>query len=258
MSLRRPLISKPKRNPVPTNTVKQGHFDFGNPAFRAEAYVAGPQNERARAALDTWQSWPGGVFCLFGETGSGKSHLGTMWARSVKAPVIMGDLFDLKALEKLTQFGAAIAVIDQADLAEETALFALLTGLESRGGGVLFLSRDPPLIWPVTLPDLRSRLNAIACEQLYAPDTQLLSQLIIRQSAARGFRIDEAASTYLALRLPRTFEATREIVVAMQDVSSTTVKSPMALAQRALQAFYNQQKHDEDATDPNMQDLFSG
>jgi chromosomal replication initiation ATPase DnaA len=135
-------------------------------------------------------------------------------------------------------------------------LFALLTSLEHRGGGVLLLSRTSPLVWPATLKDLRSRLNAIACESLYPPDTALLSQLITRQSAARGFRIDEAASTYLAIRLPRTFEATRDIVVAMQEVASTTVKSPMALAQRALNAYYNAQEHENEQEQADMPDLF--
>jgi hypothetical protein len=72
--------------------------------------------------------------------------------------------------------------------------------------------------------------------------------LIIRHSAARGFKIDIAAATYLANRIPRTFEATRAISACMEEVTATSLKSPMALAQRALQAFYKREGYDDDTS----------
>jgi chromosomal replication initiation ATPase DnaA len=242
------LLTRPKPSPDLANA--QGHLDFGTPDFSADAYVADAQNARARMALDTWQTWPGGVFCLFGEAGAGKSHLGSMWANIAEAPIIMGADFDLAALSTVK---SNKVLIDRADLSDETALFSLLTSIESQGGAALLIARNPPLLWPYQLPDLKSRLGAIACESLKTPETDLLAKLIIRQSAARGFKIDEAASTYLASRIPRTFEATRVIVTYMESVTRASLKSPMALAQRALQALYKSGELDEEAT---TQDLF--
>jgi chromosomal replication initiation ATPase DnaA len=192
------------------------------------------------------------VFCLFGEEGGGKSHLGSIWAQSAGAPLIDGRAFDLRTFATLADHKA---LIDTADLCDETALFALLTALEREGGAVLLIARTPPALWPFTLPDLKSRLNAIACETLTAPEPDLLAQLIIRHSAARGFKIDEAASTYLASRIPRTFEATRAIVVCMEEVSRASLKSPMALAQRALQALYKSDGFDDETDTPDLFDL---
>jgi chromosomal replication initiation ATPase DnaA len=236
---------------LPAKPVTQGHLDFGPPSFAADDFVASAQNERARAALGTWQTWPGGVFCLFGEAASGKSHLGHIWAQVAGAPILHGETFDLATLSDLS---VRHALIDRADLCEETALFSLLTALESAGGAVLLIARKPPSSWPFALPDLRSRLNAIACERLTPPEPELLAQLIIRHSAARGFKIDDAASTYLAARIPRTFEATAAIVTCMEDVARASLKSPMALAQRALAALYERQGVDEDVTTPDLFD----
>lgn len=243
-----PVLSRQKSaSGIPTD---QGHLDFGAPNFAPGSYVASAQNARARRALDTWQTWPGGVFCLFGETGAGKSHLGSIWALAAGAPCLNGRDFDLESLAALT---SNKVFIDDADLCDETALFGLLTALESGGGAVLLIARNAPPLWSYTLPDLKSRLAAVVCETLTPPEPELLAQLIIRHSAARGFKIDEMAATYLATRIPRTFEATRSIVACMEDVTRASLKSPMALAQRALQAMYKTNESDDD---PATHDLF--
>jgi chromosomal replication initiation ATPase DnaA len=227
----------------------QGHLDFGAPDFAPGNYVKSPQNARARAALETWATWPGGVFCLFGEAGAGKSHLGHMWASAASAPILRGQDFDLTALAKLTTH---VALIDDADTCDETALFGLLTSLEHAGGAVLLIARTPPSLWPFSLPDLKSRLNAIACETLIPPEPELLAQLIIRLSAARGFKIDEASSIYLANRIPRRFAACRAIASCMESVSRASLKSPMALAQQALQALYKSDGYDDEPTNDDL------
>jgi chromosomal replication initiation ATPase DnaA len=238
-----------------STTKTQGHLDFGAPDFTPESYVHSAQNARARAALDTWRTWPGGVLALCGEALSGKSHLASMWARDISAPFYDGHSFDLAAAERLTAHKPARAVIDRADACDETALFALLTSLERDGGAVLLVARLAPASWRIELPDLRSRLGAIVFERLTAPEPHMLAALIIRHSAARGFKIDEAASTYLANRIPRTFEATRDIVACMEEVTSVTLKTPQALAQRALQAFYARTGYEDDAKTPDLFDL---
>lgn len=232
-------------------TTNQGHLDFGAPNFAPDTYVSSPQNARARAALQTWQTWPGGVFCIFGEAGSGKSHLGSLWAQSASARIMSGQNLDLATLSELT---ANVALIDNADLCDETTLFSLLTSLESKGGAVLLIAREPPTLWHFVLPDLMSRLRAIACETLTSPEPELLARLIVRHSAARGFKIDEAASTYLANRIPRTFAATGAIVTCMEDVAKASLKSPMALAQRALQALYKSDGYDDETATPDLFD----
>jgi chromosomal replication initiation ATPase DnaA len=247
------LLTRPKSSTV--QQTGQGHLDFGGPGFAPDSYVDSTQNARARAALERWQTWPGGVFCVFGESGSGKSHLGSMWAGRAGAPIVAGASFDLMVLTSITTNGAPLAVIDNADQCDETALFALLTHLESSGGAVLLIAQTPPGAWPFALPDLKSRLNAVVCEALSPPEPELLAQMIIRHAAARGFKIDEAAATYLANRIPRTFEATQVIVTCMQDVTRTSLKSPKALAQRALQAYYKNDDYADEIAAPDLFDL---
>jgi chromosomal replication initiation ATPase DnaA len=244
----------PQTKPKSAIAPHQRPLDFGAPGFASDDYVTGPQNARARAALETWQTWPGGVFCVFGEQGSGKSHLGSIWAARAGAALIRGVDLDLTSVTRLTANSVPLALIDDANSCDETALFALLTALESGGGGVLLIAQTPPKRWPFALLDLKSRLNAIACEALCPPEPDFLAQLIVRHGAARGFKIDEGASTYLANRIPRTFEATRAIVACMEDVTRTSLKTPKALAQRALQAYYQNDENRDESITPDLFD----
>ncbi len=218
--------------------MSQAHLDFGTPNYAAEAFVVSEETAPARAALDQWPTWPGGVFCLFGEAGSGKSHLGAIWAEKASAQVLKGSDLTLQFAESPAVSGKLIALIDEAEKADETALFALLSRLERDGGAVLLLSRQPPSHWPFDLADLRSRLQAIATESLKAPEQKLLAQLIIRYAAAKGFRLDEPSALYLSARIPRTFEAAKAVSACLETVATPSLKTPMALAQRALRALY--------------------
>jgi chromosomal replication initiation ATPase DnaA len=236
------------------STQPQGHLDFGSADFAPENYLQSPQNEAARTALETWTTWPGGVMALVGEAGAGKSHLGNMWAARANAPLLEGSQLDLDAVERLCEAGPIRAMIEQADQCDQTALFALLTRLENAGGAVLLIAQTPPAVWPFALPDLRSRLASVSVTSLRAPEPEILARLIVRQSAARGYKIDEAASSYLAQRIPRTFAATRDIVLCMDEVNRPSLKSPLALAQRALQALYARDDYEDEAATPDLFD----
>jgi chromosomal replication initiation ATPase DnaA len=235
--------------------IAQHHLDFGAPNFAPETFLHSPQSMRPWTALKTWGTWPGGVFCLCGETGAGKSHLGNMWAQTIGAPVILGKALDTALVSKMMDGGLLKVLIDNADECDEAALFTLLTALERDGGAVLLIAATPPGLWPFELRDLKSRLNSIAFEVMTAPEPALLAKLIIRHGAAAGFRIDEDASQYLAARIPRTFKATHDVIACMQNVDSATLKSPKALAQRALHALYTQAGYEDRETTPDLFEL---
>ncbi len=236
----------------PKSVLSQHHLNFGGPNFAPETFVHSPQSERPWTTLRTWQAWPGGVFCLCGEAGSGKSHLANIWASAAGATVIVGADLDMTLVQELIAMPSLIALVDDADKCNETALFSLLTALERQGGAVLLVSIAPPKYWPVDLPDLKSRLNSLAFDVMTSPEPDLLAKLIIRYAAATGFRIDVTASDYLAARIPRTFDAARDIVACMQEVDRSTLKSPKALVQRALHVLYTYDGYQDPETTPDL------
>ena len=52
-------------------------------SFAREDFLEGPSNAAALALIERWPDWPDRVVALVGPEGSGKSHLGAIWAERV-------------------------------------------------------------------------------------------------------------------------------------------------------------------------------
>src|SRR5205809_5405273 len=70
------------RQPDRLTMVKQLTFELAlpPPTFAREDFVVGDGNREALAWLDRWPDWPAPALALSGPAGSGKTHLGRIWA----------------------------------------------------------------------------------------------------------------------------------------------------------------------------------
>ncbi|MCS6853944.1 MAG: DnaA/Hda family protein [Elioraea sp.] len=184
------------------------------PSFAAADFVSGPATAEAELWLARWPDWPAGRLVLVGPEASGKSHLGAIWReRSGAVPVPATALGIAEVPQRLGS--ARHALVEDADQAagdgvRERALLHLLNLVAEQGGTVLLTARTAPPLWPLTLPDLRSRLVASAVATLGAPDEALLAAVLAKQLADRQLVCDPALVRYLAARLPRSFAAIAE------------------------------------------------
>ena len=192
-------------------------FAFGHrPALGGEDFLVAPPNAEAVAWLDRWPDWPGSALVIWGPAGCGKSHLAQVFMAERRAePLTMGDLSAEVA-------GTADAVLDDADrvagdAALEEALFHLYNRLRDAGGRLLLTAAAPPARWPLALPDLASRLKAVAQVPIAAPDDALMEALLVKLFADRQLRVEADVVGYLAARMERSFAAARRLVQALDD-----------------------------------------
>ncbi len=61
------------------------------PSFAREDFLAAPANSDALRAIDSWPDWAGRMLLLVGPPGSGKSHLGAIWAYAAQAAIIEAE-----------------------------------------------------------------------------------------------------------------------------------------------------------------------
>jgi chromosomal replication initiation ATPase DnaA len=73
--------------------------------------------------------------------------------------------------------------------------------------------------WSATLPDLRSRLNAISVAELYEPDDDLLGGVILKLFRERNIRPTEDVLPYLLRRVERSVPAVRDLVARIDEAS---------------------------------------
>lgn len=181
----------------------QGQKDF---------FVSSANSEAVRY-LDRWGTWPLPVALLIGPAGSGKTHLGRIFARRANA-----------------------RLIDDADTAasEEGLFHAWNEAVESRRP-LLLTGRSAPEDWNLSLPDLHSRLAATPRVRIGAPDDALLGHLFHKLWRDRGIEVPPELSTYVLNRIERSFAAVGEAVERLNAASLATRRPPsIALAREAL------------------------
>ena len=182
------------------------------PVYDRGAFVEGPSNAAARAALDAWPRWPGGALALVGPEGSGKTHLARAWAAATDALVFEPSAPDLAAAER-----RPVLVEDVDRGFDEEALFHLINLAARHGAGLLLTARARPAAWSAALPDLRSRLNALPVAEIEPPDDEVLGGVLRNFFRERNIRPHEDVDPYLLRRMERSIAGAREIVQRLDE-----------------------------------------
>ena len=170
-------------------------------------------SERLDAAvsiIDHWPHWPSPLVVLAGPVGSGKSHLAAIWRARSGAKDIQPKAGSGAA--KLAADGPVLFEDAERQGFDDTELFHVINSVRENGHSLLITSRLWPMSWPVTLPDLRSRLKAATVVEIGEPDEDLLAQVIVKLFADRQLYIDDKLVGYIVTRMERSLGAAQTIV----------------------------------------------
>ena len=185
------------------------------PDHRRDGFAASAETRAVLALLDAPERWPGGVLALVGPEGCGKTHLARDWAMRRGAAVA-----GLGTSASLASPGGS-AVWDGADrAADEEELFHRINHAAAGGGPLLLTGRTPPVEWPVRLPDLRSRLNAVLVAALPEPDDAVLAAILLNLFREKHIRPTEDVIPYLLRRIPRSAVAARTAVERLDEAAA--------------------------------------
>ena len=184
------------------------------PDFHRARFLRCESNAEALAWLANPARWPLGRLVIWGEAGSGKSHLLHDWARKHGTAVSTGAHLRLASSPP-----NAAVVIDDADLAAELALFHLLNAAAEEGWPVLLAARLPPARWRIALPDLASRLRATTAVQIKPPEDELLRILLAALFIDRQLEVARPVQEMLLRHLPRSPAVLREAVARLDRLA---------------------------------------
>jgi DnaA family protein len=176
------------------------------PAPTLANFLAGA-NRAAVEALGRLAAAPGTVY-LWGEAGTGKSHLLTAVAR-----------------------GADVATIDDVDrLAEAAQLeaFDRFNRVRAAGGSVVAAGAAPPARLGALREDLRSRVLSGLVFQLVPLTDGEKAAALAAHAAERGMKLPPEAVDHLLARLPRDL-GTQFAVLDAIDRYSLALKRPVTL-----------------------------
>ena len=164
-------------------------------------------NRAAVTLLRARERWPSAAVLILGPAGSGKTHLGQAWL----------DVSDG-------------AFMDDADKMDERDLFdAINRALAGKTSGLLLASSLPPTAWGVSLPDLKSRLNAMPVLTLTEHDEASLEPILRELFDQAGRSVGQDVVAYVLRQCERSVDALRELVLEL-DVAAGSKKADLTKA----------------------------
>ena len=181
-----------------------------DPASGRDDLLVSARLSAAVSIVDQWPHWPSPVVILAGPVGSGKSHLAAIWRERSGAASIHP-----RAGSGATSLAADGPVLfEDADRHgfDDAELFHVINSVRENGHSLLITARLWPMSWPVSLPDLRSRLKAATVVEIGEPDEDLLAQVIVKLFADRQLYIDDKLVGYIVHRMERSLAAAQTIV----------------------------------------------
>ena len=191
-------------------------------ALRRQDFLTAPSNAQALAVVEAPHSWPTGKMVLIGPPGSGKTHIAHIWATEQRGQIWLAQDLTTAVSKDLP----AALVVENADEiagdpAGEHALFHLHNLQTAAGGRLLITARTAPNRWPITLPDLASRLQALPLATLATPDDALLAGILVKHFADRQLTVPPEVVTYVLRRMERSAHAARDLAARLDAQALT-------------------------------------
>jgi DnaA family protein len=178
-------------------------------------FVVAAANSVAVRALQGWlQAAEPGIFYLFGEIGSGRSHL--LQAASAANAALYAPLRELRGEDPAVLFEgferAELVCIDDIDIVLDDRywceqLFALFNRLTDARSKLLVSAVQAAATLPCVLPDLRSRLAWGGSFHLLPLDDNDRQQALRLLARERGFDLSDEVLAYLFARYTRDLPA---------------------------------------------------
>lgn len=181
-----------------------------------EAFLVGGCNETALAWVERWPDWPQSTLALYGPSGSGKTHLCHIAAQLSGAIITSFDALDAHDWRTHSH-----VIIDGGALRAggEKQLFHVINWVRENGGSLLIAAQTPPSVWPITLNDTRSRLNAMVAAEITEPGDVLLSQLLVKRFSDMGVMPSPDVTTFLEKRVGRSFREIGDAVYTLNQAA---------------------------------------
>ncbi|MDR1026151.1 MAG: hypothetical protein LBL47_02005 [Lactobacillus sp.] len=197
------------------------------PCLGREDFMVAKCNIEAVSILDNWPNWPFFAICIYGNAGCGKTHLANVFSNHIstitnypyRIPVIQAKDITLETPHKLFQEHNCLIVENLDDNIDQEAMFHLYNLYRNEGGFVLFTSHQAPARLNITLPDLRSRLNAVPAIEIKEPDDELLSALVVKLFTDRQIMISPEVMGYIVKNMQRSFSYALKLVVEIDNIS---------------------------------------
>ena len=199
-------------------------FPFSKKYYERDFFVSN-NNFSAYKLIESWPNWPGKWLNIFGDTGSGKTHLAKILEKKInRIKLIDAKNIDDKTIQSLNNIECLI--IDNFDNNIEEKLFYSVLNQSNQFESFLLINSIKPIKEiHFNLRDLQSRINSFLYIGIELPTDDLLKVIISKTLSDKQITFNPKISNFIINNVERSYEKMFKFLKEVDEMSLSTGKS---------------------------------
>ena len=186
--------------------------------FLKEDFYVSSSNQEAYEFINSWPRWIKRIVNIFGEKGSGKSHLASFLKNKTSTIEIQSDKLNEKIFLKF-KTKEALIIENLNDKISEELLFSLWNVALQDNKYLLITSSKPINKYNFKLPDLRSRVNSSVIIGIQLPSDELISVILAKSFSDKQIKVKKKHIDYIIKRIDRSYEKISQFISILDKYS---------------------------------------
>ena len=199
-------------------------FPFSKKYYEQDFFVSS-NNFSAFKLIEGWPTWPGKWLNIFGDSGSGKTHLAKILEKKInKVKIIESKKINGEIIEDLINLDCLIIDNYDNDI-DEKILYSILNQSKQSDNYVLINSISSIKNINFELNDLKSRINSFLFIGIELPTDDLLKVIISKTLSDKQISINPKVSDFIINNVERSYEKMFKFLKDVDELSLSTGKS---------------------------------
>ena len=155
--------------------------------------------------LESWPKWEKNLINIFGPSGSGKSHLVSIFKKKVSSLIINSNNISDEVFIKLKSKQALI-IEDLAENVSEQLLYSIFNTIVQENKYLIITSKKSLRLFKFNLLDLKSRIQFVLNFEIKLPDDNLIFVILAKNFSDRQIKVNKKIIDYIIRRIDRSYE----------------------------------------------------
>ena len=199
-------------------------FPFSKKYYEQDYFVSS-NNFSAFKLIEEWPSWPGKWLNIFGDSGSGKTHLAKILEKKInKTKLIDAKDVNNEIIQELENVECLIIDSFENNI-DEKLLYSILNQSKQLENYILITSNLSIKETKFNLKDLQSRMNSFLYFGIELPTDDLLKIIISKTLSEKQIRINPKILDYILNNVERSYDKMFKFLKDLDELSLSTGKS---------------------------------
>ena len=199
-------------------------FPFKKKYFDHDFYVSS-NNFSAYKLIESWPNWSEKWLNIFGESGSGKTHLSKILEKKIERVLILDESqINNELIKKLNNIDCLI-IDNFKNNVNEKIFYSMLNQSKQLNNYVVINSIKSLTSYNFQLEDLRSRFNSFIHIGIDLPPDELLKVIISKSFSEKQIILSPNITEYIIKNVERSYDKMFKFVKDIDDLSLSSGKS---------------------------------